>query len=396
MQRGLLIMALLLMSPAVFAMSPVDLTFAVPGVATIVIIFLGMMSMMATATSDPRLEAWVKTEIREFAAALILVGIIVGFFILSNPIGAALGGGANYISSSLAVLDKWIGWYDNAFEYSVRAAAKIRVGATFAPYMSVPIWILSLNYSSSPLSGTAILLLPLNMIVSGLTNAIYITEGMRMLIIFMLITGPKILLPLSLCLRLIPFSRRLGNTMIAVSIAGMVLLPVSVLIADGLNSTIKIPSPRMDLNALDSNPWPLMIFRPICSAIPLRAILSMTDLIFSFIVCLPIAWIPGAYAVCQPIVQYIVYPILMLVFKLANAASLVGWEAKMSSLGGGTDAYATTLFNQVQPFLRDVNNLVLLGYLDFIIIGIITVTGARSLSSALGGEWYMAGIQRLI
>ncbi|MDD5340203.1 MAG: hypothetical protein PHV13_03055, partial [Candidatus ainarchaeum sp.] len=131
MQRGILTMMLLLMSPAVFAIGPVDFTFAVPGVAVIVIAFLGIMSMMASATSDPRLEAWAKTEIREFVAALIIVGIVVGFFITSNTIAAALGGGTNYIASALNVTDKWIGWYDSAFEYAIRAAAKIRVGATF-------------------------------------------------------------------------------------------------------------------------------------------------------------------------------------------------------------------------------------------------------------------------
>jgi hypothetical protein len=43
-----------------------------------------------------------------------------------------------------------------------------------------------------------------------------------------------------------------------------------------------------------------------------------------------------------------------------------------------------------------VSNLVLVGYLDFILIGLVTVSGAKSISAALGGEWYMAGIQRLI
>jgi hypothetical protein len=394
MQRGILTMMLILMSPAVFAIGPVDFTFAVPGVAVIVIIFLGIMSMMASATSDPRLEAWAKTEIREFVAALIIVGIVVGFFITSNTIAAALGGGANYIASALNVTDKWIGWYDSAFEYAIRAAAKIRVGATFSPYMSVPLWYVGINYATTPLAGTAILLLPLNLAAGGLTNAIYITEGIRMLVIFLLITGPKILLPLSLCLRLIPFSRRLGNTMIAVSLAGMVFLPASILIADALNGTITVPSPHMTLSVLDPNPTTMAIFQPICAAIPLRAILSMTDPLFAVIVCLPIAWIPGAFAVCYPIVQNIVYPILMVVFQLVNSISLIAWE--MNFEGGSGEQYANAVFDQVQPFLKDVNNLVFLGYLDFIIIGIITMTGARSLSSALGGEWYMAGIQRLI
>ncbi|MBI5046406.1 hypothetical protein HZC07_01605 [Candidatus Micrarchaeota archaeon] len=72
----------------------------------------------------------------------------------------------------------------------------------------------------------------------------------------------------------------------------------------------------------------------------------------------------------------------------------IPWEAAFA--GQGARDYAGTAFTQLQPFLKDINNLVLIGYVDFIFIGIITVVGARSLSAALGGEWYMAGIQRLI
>lgn len=398
MRYRLMATAFLILLPAVFAATPVDLTIAVPGVAVTVAIFLGIMTMMASATSDPRLEAWVKIEIREYVAALILVGIVVGAFIGSNTIAAALGGGSNYVESSLAVLDKWISSYDSAFEYAIRAAAKIRVGATYAPYLSVPLWFVGINYATSPLAGTAIILLPLNLAAGALTNATYVTEGMRMMIVFVLVTGPPILLPLSLCLRIIPFSRKLGNTMIAVSIAGLVLLPAGVLIADALNGTVAVPSPTMDLSIIDPKPWAMSVFQPICSAVVLRAILGLTDVLFAVVVCLPLLLIPivgaAAYAACYPIVQNVVYPILMVIFQLINTILVITWEISFAS--GGDEKYATAIFNQVQPFLRDVNNLVLLGYMDFIIIGIITVVGARSLSSALGGEWYMAGVQRLI
>jgi hypothetical protein len=50
----------------------------------------------------------------------------------------------------------------------------------------------------------------------------------------------------------------------------------------------------------------------------------------------------------------------------------------------------------LQPFLRDVSNLVMVIYLDIVFIIMVTIAGARSLSTVLGGEWYMAGIQRLI
>jgi hypothetical protein len=74
---------------------------------------------------------------------------------------------------------------------------------------------------------------------------------------------------------------------------------------------------------------------------------------------------------------------------------LLIWTLYISAFGGG-EIYAKGAFDALYPFLKNVNNLVFMGYLDFILIAIVTVTGARSLSTALGGEWYMAGIQRLI
>ena len=406
MSRGLQLMLLLLLVPAAFAAQAVNLTFAVPAVAIIVVLFLGIMMMLATAISNPQLEAWAKTEIREFAAALVLIVIVAAFFAAANnDIAAALGGkpaaltSNGYVASSLKVLDNWTTGYNTAFGNAIRVAAKIRVGATYAPYISIPLWYVGLNYATSPLAGSAILLLPLNMAAGGLTNALFVAEGIRMLLIFVMVTGPPILLPLSLCIRLIPFSRKLGNTMIAISIAGLVFLPASVLIADALNSTLgtDYPVPTIDLKKIDNHPWSMTAFQWACSAVPLRAILGMTEWPFALVVCLPLllaVYTAAAYPACVSLVANVIYPLLMVVFQAVNSILLVSWEASFES--GGATAYATTVFDQLYQFLHGVNNLVFLGYIDFIIIAIITVVGARSLSTALGGEWYMAGIQRLI
>jgi hypothetical protein len=403
MHGWVLIASLLIICQAAFAAQAIgDITFMVPAVAVIVAAFLGIMYMIANSTSNPQLEAWTKTEIREYAAALILCAIAFGVFMaagggnIAGLIGGNGGGsGSTYINSTVGVLDSWTGnpstGYDEAFVQAIRAAAKIRTGATYSPFMSVPIWIVSLSYSTDPLGGMGIVLLPLNMAASGLSNAIYIAEGIRLLIIFSAIVVPPILLPLSLCLRLIPFSRKLGNTMIAVCVAAFILLPASVLIAEGLNDTLGSgrPAPTMDLNALDADPWAMEV--PGCSAVPVRALLSTTDPVFAAIVCLPTLVIPGAYAVCYPIAQNIIYPLVTVTFQLANTVVAIAWEAHLNAAG-----YADTVFNTVYPFLSSVNSLVLLAYLDFIMVGAITVAGARSLSAILGGEWYMAGISRLI
>ncbi|MBN1170416.1 hypothetical protein JXA56_05295 [Candidatus Micrarchaeota archaeon] len=387
-------LVLFLMANLAFAVEPMDLTFAVPAVAIIVAIVLASVAMLATAISDPRLEAWTKTELRELIAGVIIIALITGFFISSNSISIALTGEGDYLNVSKTVLDSWIAEYDTAFIHIIRAATKLRAAATYSPYMNIPLWYVSISYSTNPLGGVGILLGTMNLTAQALTNAIFISEGIRLLVVFMEIAAPRILLPAAFVMRLIPFTRKLGNTMIAICIAGMVFLPFSIILADNLNDLINVPHPRPNLNLLDANPWAMVMFEPLCESQAIRTLLSLTDVVFALLVCLPVIWIPGAYPVCYNVTKEIVYPLINVVFQLAGTAMMTAWEGYFTG-GGGAD-YVNDVFGVLHPFFVDVSNLVLVGYLDFILIAIVTIAGARSLSAALGGEWYMAGVQRLI
>jgi len=400
MQLQYVLFILLLMTSSCFAVEATDLTLAVPLVAIIVAIFLAMMNMFAAAISDPRLTAWAKTELREFIAAIVLIALITGFFISSTGISTALTGSEDYIQESKTNIDEWLGNYNAAFEHVVRAATRIRISATYSPYINVPLWFMSISYSANPLGGMSLILIPLNIASQGLTNATFLFESLRLIVIFLSITAPKILLPLAFIARLIPFTRKLGNTLIAISIAGIVFLPFSIIVVDLMHDAINYPIPRIsNLDILNADPISMTAAGIFCESSTLRTIMGLTDPGFAVVVCLPLLLIPPPFgtelfALCKPIVETVVYPLVMLLFQVTMSTLLAAWLAAYSA--GAGEAYALDVFDQVYPFVRDVGNLVLMGYMDFILIAIMTITGARSLSAALGGEWYMAGIQRLI
>ncbi len=400
MQYWRLGLLLFLMFPAVFAVEPVDLTMAVPVVAIIVMIFLAISSMFATAISDPRLEAWTKSEIREFVAGILLVALVLTFFIGTTGISVAVTGQESYVTASQNIVESWINGYASTYEYIISGASRIRAAATYAPYMNIPLWYVSISYSTNPLSGVGIVLSTFNLAAQGVTNAMFLAEGLRLLIAFLKVTVPVILLPLSFCLRLIPFTRKTGNTMIAISLAGIVFLPFGVILADDLNSLIepaKYPNPQMELSTLDADPFGMVAFEWACETEPIRLLLSLTDWLFALIVCIPLLltpWTIALYPQCFYLVKEVIYPLILWIFQFGSMALLLAWE--LSYGGPATDVYVDDVWGVVQPFFRDLNNLVLIGYIDFILIGIVTIAGARSLSAALGGEWYMAGIQRLI
>ena len=373
----------------------IDLKPAIPLVAITMFIILTIIDMLSNTISDPKLEAWAKTEMREIVAGCVLIFAVTALILSGNTLVSALSGQSDVIASAVHSIDTWISGFDNSFEQIIRAAAKIRTSATYAPYIGVSLWYIAVNYSTNPLSGIAMLLAPYNLAAGGLTNVIFISEGLRLFLVYIKIVGPAVIVPLAFCARLIPFTRKLGDTLIALSVALMVLLPVSVIMADGLNSQMGIVGlqnsiSHRDIGGLDANPTAMMLMSPLCGFIPLRTILGLNDLFFSVLTCAPAG---PFFGVCQPIVQNVVYPIMMMVIQYSMSLLLIVWESVYTVLA---PQYASDAFNITYSLLRDVNGLILINYIDFIFIATVTVAGARSISTALGGDWYMSGIQRLI
>jgi hypothetical protein len=202
---------------------------------------------------------------------------------------------------------------------------------------------------------------------------------------------------------MIPFTRKIGNTLIAVSIGAMVLLPFSIYIVDWMHGVINYPTPKLsnsqreDLDFVSSKGggWALMLAEPFCKIKFVRFMLSLTEYGFPLLICIPLLAIPiagpGLFAACYTLISQLIYPLFVVLFQIIDTLALIAFI--FSGEGSG---YAVTAYDALYPFLRDVNNLILMGYLDIVLIGLFTISGIRSISSALGGEWYLAGIQRLI
>jgi len=396
MRVGLFILLIL---GASVAATQLDLTPVVPGIILITAIFIAIMFAFSDMLASPSLAAWTKSELRELVAGVLLVVIIYGLFITSKGVSTAITGTEDYVGLSVRVIDNMIenetSGYDTAYKNIIRAATKIRIGASYGPYLTVPLWYFSLMYSSAPLSGISIMLIPLGSATQGLTNVIFIYESLRLLILFFDATVPSIILPLALAIRIIPFTRRVGNTLIAISLAAIVLLPFSVILAGEVNKLIDYPEVTIpNINKLDANAFAMEFASIFCDQPAIRFPLSLTEWGFAALICLPvlIAFAP-AYPGCVSVVAQIVYPLIMEVIKFVQLGLLVMWLAGAETIGyRWSDDVADVLL----PFLQNVNNVVLIGYLDFILIVIITISGARSISTALGGEWYLAGVERLI
>jgi hypothetical protein len=61
-----------------------------------------------------------------------------------------------------------------------------------------------------------------------------------------------------------------------------------------------------------------------------------------------------------------------------------------------TDFSASDILGVLRPFLEGINNLMVLIYVDMILIAIITIVATKSVSQALGGEFYLSALERLV
>lgn len=408
MQFGIVLLLLLGISFA----EPLDLMPAVPGMAVIVTILLAIAYMAGNVSMNPQLQAWVKSELREFIAAIILIVVIFAAFITLEGGTRALSGDYDYLESSELIIENMLTnethGYDAAYKSIIIAATKIRMGASYSPWLTVPVWLFSLMYSSSPLSGMSIMLVALSTATQGLANVIFLYEALLLLMRYLHVVVPTILLPLAFMVRLIPFTRRLGNTLIALCLGGLIILPFSVIIVGEVNNIIDYPVVKLtgkQIDKLDANNFAMDFSSAFCGLKPIRFILSLNEYGFAALTCLPLLAWPPAFAACYPIVSEVVYPLLMTALKLVQLGLTIPWlvwaETSVGVTGGFGDAAGANLwpqkvFNTLLPFIENVNNLVLVGYLDMALIAIITISGTRSVSTALGGEWYLAGVERLI
>jgi hypothetical protein len=207
-----------------------------------------------------------------------------------------------------------------------------------------------------------------------------------------------LLLPFAFVFRFIPFTRQLGNTLIALILGANLLFPASIILVKDFHSMIKVPKP-----AISSGVFAKMAAARLPGGEALDFICESTikrmmfvtplgELMLDIIVCVPLAILGTAFELCKQTIENIVWPTLQIILMIyVNLVLILAQVAEMLGLED-----VDTIFDAIYTFTKDTTDLVLLAYIDAIIIGIITIVGTRSIASALGGEYFLGSISRLV
>ncbi|MFH0737266.1 MAG: hypothetical protein V1827_01665 [Candidatus Micrarchaeota archaeon] len=389
LKTSLFILALLSISSAATLLEQAPA--ALGGTVVLVVIILAITAMVAEAINAQQLHAWVKQEYRELIVAAILFVLVMALFNVDKPIMETLSGTDDYKEDAEGVIDDMMGRATVAYKDLIDAyfVVGMRSGYSTNVMAGYYVWV---SVGGVPSSGFSSFMIFFNQAAGGLTNMIILYSALRAVLGFCLSTMGQ-LIYLAFIFRVIPFTRQVGSTLIALVIGGYVIFPLAVFLLAPAHDLINVPAPNLDRDMIKD----LEFYLPsgaslICGEWWMRMLVGMFGEVgFALPPCLLVAAVTlgTGFQPCWEVLTKVVYPIMMqIILPILWGLTMAISTFVTPDLGKHFDHFA--------PFLREINNLVVVSYVDAILVIIITYAGIRSVSAALGGEYMLPGIQRLV
>ncbi|MBS3067403.1 hypothetical protein J4450_01765 [Candidatus Micrarchaeota archaeon] len=391
MRISVLLLSLLLLFSTSFALSLTDIPLVLPVVIVIVAGVLAIAYSLSQTLNRPQLHAWVKTELRELVVAAILFAIVIGFFsggaqsIIFLITGEAdyYVGGKEFVSDMKTVIT-------DSYSDLTKVFHSVGMRAAFSTNIAFPIFYSSGTVGGSPSSGFGAFFTFLSPAASNLTNTLFFYTALEVLLDFFHAVGYN-LIYLAFAFRFIPFTRQLGSTLVALVIGAYVIYPFSLVLVKGFHNVIDVPSPNVPASVFDELEF---IFPPgayfVCNEWWIRVIVAtLGEYVLILPICIPIsiASLGVLWEPCNWLVA-IIYNILILAMTLVWAGMVLASTFVSPNIA--------PVFEGLKPFLSDVTGLVVVSVIDAIIISVITIVGVKSISSALGGEYMLPGVQKMV
>ncbi|MDD5022868.1 MAG: hypothetical protein PHU63_01740 [Candidatus ainarchaeum sp.] len=361
---------------------------------------LGIMWMLSDMMANPELKAKVKMEVRSMISGGVLLVIVSALFFGANSTASILTGEPDVNSAASAQLDNFIQPLAPAFNDLVDASHYIGMMMGFGYSSPTNLWYASLTFVAMPHSGVRGLN---SMIVSGagaISGAIFIYSAINVLLEFFTAVVPYVILPLAFSLRFIPFTKKIGNTLIALCIGASLVFPVAVILTGYFHELAfkNIDPPDLNMGPFKSFHYPAVGWFCSDSDNPIvdvaKSFVNISDLGWGLIIGL--IWCLATLPACAFMAGWnfavdFLFPMLNLVWQaLFWVVALIDYNAFFGDVDAGG------MYDSLANFLEITIYHVFMAYIDALMVIIITIVTTKSISGAIGGEAYLAGIQRFV
>lgn len=392
-------------------------------VALLSVLIISFSSMLAKSFQSPELMAWSKTQLTQLIASVILVVIIWSAVFGTNTMVSAIflqSGEESLVELGETSLDPLLEYMETL--YSKTADAYLSVGilqGTSYYTVVAPAWWVYFSQGNSPYYGVSILLGPLSVAASNLTTQILTLKLIQVFLVYLDKVGAGFLLPIALAFRILPFTRNMGNTLIALSLGALFVLPLSLMVVgefytvastsldagfqydngpqgDVLGTSFKVEDMGPSSNIMDVSK---RILKGVCKNSVLRTFTELGELIWGLVyglIMMATCGPPPTYPACfaEKFIYFIMelWPKIMFFAELAFAGIIVPPMAA-DLISDSADAGFSDIPYVLLPAVMEVTGF---SILSFFIIVFITFGGVRAISAALGGDYVLYGLSRFV
>lgn len=402
MRKFILLLLLIPLSFSYFFDLELVRDIIVPVTLVIVAAGLGIMWMMSDMFANPQMKAQVKMDIRSVFSGMVLLVLVLFLFASSDVVVSVFSGESNVKQSAEASLSSSSDALESAYYDLVKAAHYIGMIGGFGFSQPTPIYFFSFNFVSAPHGGIRGLSPMVMQGAGAISGALFIYRAIFVLLDFFTLIVPNVILPIALALRFIPFTKKIGNSLIALSIGAAIIFPISVVLVSEFHTRALsgIDPPDLDFAPFEEFHFPAVGW--FCS----NSDSSIINVAKSFVNISEIGWgiivgiacclafplsCPANFVACYQLVTNVIFPLATTIWQaLFWVVALIDFQAFFGSVS------VDKMYDALADFLQVVTYYVVTAYLDAILIAIITIVTTKSISGAIGGESYMAGIDRFI
>ncbi|MEM4335923.1 MAG: hypothetical protein QXY61_02875 [Candidatus Anstonellales archaeon] len=370
-----------------------DPFFCLPAIIGISILVIALGFMLAGILNNPQFDAKVKEEVRATITGILLLIIIFGMLNSIDSLIKTYTGYENVGDFSGSLLEK----FENKtkFLFVQYSAVLTRVGqyAGLSYNIAIPISIFQLNMGQAPFRGLGPVSSSLHGIGNVLSTFYFAIVSLKILIPFAAWIAKDWLMPIAFAFRLMPGTRKIGATLIALALSAAIVLPAAVVVVgDFLDVAVSMPHYNEIVNNIEemsmdrSIPDPMRIskFAPVVCSPLFQSFVQPTDFVYDVAICIPLFWLLP-YNVCEHIVDFLYSAAFVLMAVLQFTAVI-----KFQFMSTVPEVFVPVM----DVFIPAVIELSTTLTIFFVSVTLIVVSAYRSISIALGGEFFMYGFSR--
>jgi hypothetical protein len=382
----------------------------VPIGAVLGIAIIWLAHTLGSLTANPQLEAWSKNEWKDLVVSLITVSLVYG--LVSFQLGSILGTTTGYSADKNAFMQSITAKYTQFksdlladYEMAIRVAQRIGMVTSYSYNVSGG-YIIFMANSNAPFLGATGLRQAINQLGYNMSTGILTYEALIVFMKFFFTLASESILPLGLALRMIPFTKRVGGTIMAISLAGIFFFPYAMALTADLHDAVKVTHAKDSFTYADLDKLTLKLpsfLAFLCTNTFIRFFTNLSEWGWWLILCLPICLthLLAFYACFAPYVgwcwngiSFPAYNYTQLAMMVTSSIALIA-QSKSITNNLGTDPgtmYSIVMDKLVVP----VSTAATVPIMEAVLVCGITILAARGLSGILGGEMTLGGIERLV